>query len=229
MPVDSVILFHSSTSYFLYFQRFYDFVSFINFLFLVFPTIAIWFSFVLRRHSNVTNRTSPSVRQVRNMRLPGAPPPVPPPTRPPCWDFFSVMGFLTAADRPPPTTVGPPPAGIFFCYGIPNCHRFCHSVKTQNVMCDTQTDTHHVCFYIYTSVNPVHNAPVELPPARSFPAHAPTRPSPAPCWPPTCWDFILFCYGILNCCRFCLVLKHRTSCDTHTDTTVAFIYTTIYI
>jgi hypothetical protein len=35
-----------------------------------------------------------------------------------------------------------------------------------------------------TSVNPVHNAPVELPPARSFPARAPPRPSPTRASPP---------------------------------------------
>ncbi len=48
---------------------FCDFVSFINFLFPVFPTIAIWFSSVLRRHSNATDRTSPLVRQVRDLWL----------------------------------------------------------------------------------------------------------------------------------------------------------------
>jgi len=31
-----------------------------------------------------------------------------------------------------------------------------------------------------TSVNLVHNAPVELPPARSFPARTPPPPSPSP-------------------------------------------------
>jgi hypothetical protein len=70
------------------------------------------------------------------MHLSNSPPPSPsPPVPPPYW--------------PPLHPCWPSPCwDIFICYGFPNCRRFCHSVKTQNVVLDTQTDTHHVCFYI---------------------------------------------------------------------------------
>jgi hypothetical protein len=47
--------------------------------------------------------------------------------------------------------------------------------KLQLVLIGTWTDrqTDGLSELIYTSVNSVHNAPVELPPARSFPARAP--------------------------------------------------------
>jgi len=54
----------------------------------------------------------------------------------------------------------------------------------------------HIANILYTSVNLVHNAPVELPPARSFPACAPPsathqkkkkqKKNKGMCWPRQC-------------------------------------------
>jgi hypothetical protein len=44
--------------------------------------------------------------------------------------------------------------------------------------------TYYLFYLSHTSVNPVHNAPVEFPPGRSFLARAPPLPGPSPPVPP---------------------------------------------